>query len=186
MKPIRLLLLACVAGGCLWMLPAPTQAEGDLGYWDDYWHWYDNSFHPHFHRWYRLNGKVGYYGTEWTAPYYGNPPPFYDSRQTSDDYYRGSNGYSNYSSGNSNGSISGGRHAYPYGGKAGYSGMNEYWFPGDEVPMDRAAAANQPHPFYAGSPYYYGPNSYYYPGDTVPHARLNLGSRPTIVDNAGD
>jgi len=64
--------------------------------------------------------------------------------------------------------------------------MNEYWFPGDEVPMDRAAAANQPHPFYAGSPYYYGPNSYYYPGDTVPHARLNLGSRPTIVDNAGD
>jgi hypothetical protein len=28
-------------------------------------------------------------------------------------------------------------------------------------------------------------NSYYYPGDTVPHARLNPGSRPTVVDDVG-
>ncbi|HVW02288.1 MAG TPA: hypothetical protein VHB77_18185 [Planctomycetaceae bacterium] len=166
-RNIRLLLLAGVAGGCLWMMPAPGLAAGDSGYWDDYWHWYDNSFHPHFHRWYRLNGGVGAYTTEWSAPYYGTPPPqpqnsAYREGYTSPDKY--------------------------VRGRALYSGMNEYWYPGDEIPatsVNQTLRPDNPPPYYAGSPWYDGLNSYYYPGDTVPHARLNPGSRPTVVDDVG-
>ena len=145
------------------MMPAPTHAEGDLGYWDDYWHWYDNSFHPHFHRSYRINGQVGAYTTEWTAPYYGTPPSPTQGGAT-------------------------GQGSANYRGDALYSGMNSYWYPGDNVPVDRTSGGlrpNHPPPFYAGSRWYYGPNSYFYPGDTVPHGRLNSGPNATIVDDVG-
>jgi hypothetical protein len=75
----RLLLGALVTLTLYGANSSTVTAQRTVEYWPGYWHWYDNTYRPYYHRYYGpTNSSPAYSGPAYSGPtYYDTAPPAY-------------------------------------------------------------------------------------------------------------